>query len=200
MIDETYVAKPGRLSDRDITYLCVGENPMISPFLAKQVGRPSAGLSSAGYDFRLAPTFLRQKYTTVVDAPIDPLNSEHQKNTWFEEEAKDGVIVIKPLECLLTATMETINMPDDVVAEVLGKSTYARCGLLVNATPLEPEWKGVITLELHNCSPIYPIVLHVGQGIAQGIFSRMANPPARTYSNRETSATYQNQTGVTTSR
>jgi len=207
MIDnKEYRAKPGRLSDIDIAFLCKGENPMISPFSETQQGKPSFGLSSAGYDFTLGAKYYRQTdHVMYLDREeefweIDPLNKEHQEAAWRACEAENDVIFINPLECLLTETVEKINMPDDVVAEVLGKSTYARCGLLVNATPLEPGWRGVITLELHNCSPIYPIMLRVGQGISQGIFTRMANPPARTYGTRETAPKYQDQQGVTLSK
>ena len=201
MIDETYKPQSGRLSDRDITYLCVGDNPMISPFSAKQSGKPSFGLSSAGFDFRLGNTYYRQKeYTGEYFRVIDPLSEEDQSFSWIKEEAKDGEIIIYPGECLLTATMETIDMPDDIVATVLGKSTYARNNIIVNATPLEPGWRGVVTLELHNCSNEFPVKLRVGHGIAQVTFERMANPPARTYSNREVDGKYQDQVGVTVSK
>jgi len=196
----------GRLSDIDIKELCVGDKPMISPFLDVQKGKPSAGLSSCGYDFRLGAKYYRQTdHIMYLDSgeefwEIDPLNKEHQEASWEACEAEGEFIIIGPLECLLTETMEKINMPNDVVAEVLGKSTYARNNIIVNSTPLEPEWRGIVTLELHNSSPIYPVKLRVGQGIAQAIFSRMANPPARTYSNRETPATYQDQLGAALSR
>jgi len=201
MIDETYIAKPGRLSDRDITYLCVGENPMISPFSAKQAGKPSFGLSSSGYDFRLGAIYYRQKeYTGEYYRTIDPLSKEDQSFAWERYEAENNEIIIYAGECILTETMETINMPDDVVSTVLGKSTYARNNIIVNATPLESGWRGIVTLELHNCSNEFPVKLRVGQGIAQAIFDRMANPPARTYSNREVDGKYQDQVGVTTSK
>ena len=199
MIDETYIAKPGRLSDRDITYLCVGDNPMISPFSAKQAGKPSFGLSSCGYDLRLGKTYYVQNedFGNVI---VDPLSKQDQYNVWTKRESIGDEIIIGPGECLLTETIEEINMPDDVVAVVLGKSTMARNNILLNTTPLEPGWKGIVTLEIHNTSHVNSVKLRVGQGIAQALFERMANPPTRTYSNRETSATYQNQTGVTTSR
>jgi len=200
-MNNEYTVKSGHLSDVDIAFLCKGENPMISPFSETQQGKPSYGLSTSGFDFRLGGTFYRQKeYTGEYYRVIDPLSEEDQSFSWVKEEAKDGEIIIYPGECLLTETMETINMPDDVVATVLGKSTYARNNIIVNATPLESGWRGIVTLELHNCSNEFPVKLRVGQGIAQAIFNRMANPPARTYSNRESGGVYQDQKGATTSR
>ena len=199
MIIKNYKPQAGRLSDVDITWLCFGDKPMIAPFAAKQAGKPSYGLSSAGYDFRLGNTYYIQKDGCFVRV-IDPLSKADQEFSWIKKEAENDEIVIYPGECILTETMETIDMPDDVVAMVLGKSTYARNNIIVNATPLEPGWRGIVTLELHNCSDEFSVKLRVGQGIAQVVFDRMANPPKRTYSNRETSATYQDQLGVTLSR
>jgi len=200
MIDNgEYKVKPGHLSDIDIAFLCKGENPMISPFSATQQGKPSYGLSSSGYDFRLGKSYYIQKDGCFVRV-IDPLSKDDQEFSWVKKEAEDGEIIIYPGECILTETMETINMPDDVVATVLGKSTYARNNIIVNATPLESGWRGIVTLELHNCSNEFSVKLRVGQGIAQAIFNRMANPPARTYSNRESGGVYQDQKGATTSR
>lgn len=200
MIDESYVVKPGRLSDKDIYALCTGDSPMISPFVGEQKGKPSYGLSSAGVDFRLGPKYLAQIPATEFGFALDPLDGEHQELQWEEREAEDGIIVIPPLGCLLTETVERVDMPDDVVAIVLGKSTYARSGLLVNATPIENGFRGVITLELYNCNSTYSIVLRVGQGIAQMVFDKTANKPARGYDTREIPATYQHQQGVTPSK
>ncbi|MBE0635213.1 dCTP deaminase, partial [Candidatus Bipolaricaulota bacterium] len=96
---------------------------------------------------------------------------------------------------VLSESVEWFNMPDDVCAVCWGKSSYARCGLLVNVTPLEPGWKGILTIELANISP-YPIRLHVGQGIAQVVFFR-GRRPNRTYAEKESGGGYQNQAGVT---
>ena len=154
MLDIDYKPKPGLLADIDITYLCLGDTPMISPFVAKQVGNPSAGLSSAGYDLRLGAKYLTQNETICFDLPLDPLNPAHHEFQWDEYESKDGIILVPPLGCVLAETIESVNMPYDVTAIILGKSTYARCNLLVNATPIENGFRGIITLELHNCSPI----------------------------------------------
>ena len=200
MIDENYKPVAGRLSDIDITWLCVGDKPMISPFVARQAGDISFGLSVSGYDFRLAANYLIQDEIIRFDGPVDPLNKEHQELQWIKKEAKDGIIVIRPLECILASTIETVDMPKDITAIVLGKSTMARNNVLANMTPLESGWKGRITIELHNCSPIYPVMLRVGQGIIQAVFDRMPNPPSRTYEGREVDGKYQGQVGPTTSR
>ena len=204
MLDETYKPKPGRLSDRDIMYLCIGDKPMISPFLAKQVGKPSAGLSSSGYDLRLGAKFLRKRdYGGSTARPYQVMDVKDPDigGMWYEDKPdQNNIIMLRPLESILTETVETIDMPDDVQALVFGKSSYARANVLVNATPLEPGWRGIVTLEIHNCDPNAAVLLYVGQGIAQAVFSRMANPPARTYSNRESGGAYQDQSGVTTSK
>ena len=136
MIDETYVAKPGRLSDRDIAYLCVRDNPMISPFLGSQAGKPSFGLSSSGYDLRLSDEYMVQdNYGDDAGTIIDPLDS--RTNHWVKKNAVNGEIILGPGECILASTVEYINIPDDVQATVLGKSSLARNNVLVNATPLE---------------------------------------------------------------
>jgi len=199
MITKNYKPQAGRLSDVDIAWLCHCDKPMIDQFIEIQAGKPSYGLSSSGYDFRLGKTYYIQKDGCFVRV-IDPLSKADQEFSWIKKEAENDEIVIYPGECILTETMETIDMPDDVVAMVLGKSTYARNNIIVNATPLEPGWRGIVTLELHNCSDEFSVKLRVGQGIAQVVFDRMANPPKRIYSNRETSATYQDQLGVTLSR
>lgn len=138
MIDENYKMMPGRLSDKDITYLCMGDKPMISPFLTKQVGKPSAGLSSAGYDFKLSEEYMVQSNYGKCEegCVIDPLAPS--TNKWESRIAKGGEIVIGPGECILASTMEHVDIPHDIQATVLGKSTMARNNVLLNTTPLEP--------------------------------------------------------------
>ena len=189
----------GRLSDIDIKELCVGDRPMISPFSETQQGKPSFGLSSCGYDFKLGKNYYIQN-EEAGNIIVDPLSREDQELAWIKMEVLGYEIILEPGECILTETEEWIDMPDDVVAIILGKSTLARNNVLINATPLEPGWKGIVTLEIHNTSNVNSVRLHVGQGIAQCLFERMANPPARTYSNRETPATYQDQLGAALSR
>jgi dCTP deaminase len=190
-----YQARPGRLSDLDIAYLCVGENPMISPFSIKQLGKPSHGLSSSGYDLRLGKRFLRE---SAIYRPVEPLCAEDQDSVWHECFAEDFIEIL-PGECILTETVEYIDMPSDIVAFILGKSTYARNCIHVNATPVEPQWKGIITLEINNMSLKNSVYLYVGQGIAQMCFERIANPPIRGYDERESGGGYQDQRKVTTS-
>ena len=183
----------GILNDREIQALCNTDTPMIDPFIPRQKGKPSYGLGSFGYDIRLGEKFL------VADEEIsvflDPV--AFPDYAFLEESAKE-TIEIPPHTQVLAESVETFHMPDDVFGLCFGKSTYARCGLLVNATPLEAGWKGVLTLELANLSS-FPIRLHIGQGIAQIVFFR-GERPRRTYAEKEAGGVYQGQTGVTLPR
>ncbi len=181
------------LSDREIAALCQGERPMITPFLPRQEGKPSYGLSSFGYDIRLGRKFLVP--LGGVNAVLDPVNFPR---ALFREIEVDGTFELAPHSQVLAESVETFWMPDDVLGVCWGKSSYARCGLLVNVTPLEPRWRGRLTLELANLSPL-PIRLHVGQGIAQVVFFR-GKRPARGYDEKEAGGLYQDQPGVTLPR
>lgn len=183
----------GILSDREIRALCNGEVPMLSPFVATQEGRPSYGLGSYGYDLRLGNRFLAP--LGGVNVVLDPVDFPHSH---FRQIEVDGVFELSPNSQVLAESVEHFAMPDDVCGVCWGKSSYARCGLLVNVTPLEPGWRGVLTIELANVSPL-PIRLHVGQGIAQVVFFRGARPD-RTYGEKEAGGGYQDQTGVTLPR
>lgn len=176
------------LVDREIRELCQREPPLITPFLEGSQIRPSAGLSSCGYDLRLGRIFLVP--VGGVHYVVDPLSFDKRM---FLLHVEEETFELAPHSVVLAETVEWLNMPEDVVGVVLGKSTYARCGLLVNATPAEPGWRGRLTLELANLSP-YPIRLYVGRGIAQILFFRIPRPE-RTYSDR--SGLYQDQQGVT---
>jgi len=178
----------GLLADYQITALC--KAGMLTPYIEDQRGKPSYGLGSAGYDLRLGKTFLvHQAHKTGT---LDPLENNE---ALFKKVEADDVFYLQPHTQVLAETYETFNMPNDVTGQVIGKSSYARLGLLVNCTPVEPGWKGVLTLELANLSPL-PIALHVGQGIAQALFFRSSRP-MRTYAEKETNGGYQNQLGVT---
>lgn len=181
------------LSDREITALCQGGCPMIKPFIPRQEGKPSYGLGSFGYDLRLGKKFLVP--LGGVNAVLDPVDFPREH---FRQIEAEGVFELAPHSMVLAESMETFHMPDDVFGVCYGKSSYARCGLLVNVTPLEPSWRGVLTLELNNLSPL-PIRLHVGQGIAQVVFFRGPRP-ARTYGEKEAGGIYQDQEGVTLPR
>jgi len=199
MIDETYKPMPGRLSDRDIAYLCIGDKPMIEPFVSTQAGRPSFGLSSAGYDFRLSDEYMVQdNYGKGPGTVIDPLDGT--THHWVQKKATNGEIVLRPEECILASTVEYVRFPDDIQGIVLGKSSLARNNVLVNATPIESGFEGTVTLEITNCDPINSVKLYVDQGVSQCIFDRMANPPDKTYANRAVGGAYQGQRGPTPSR
>jgi dCTP deaminase len=180
----------GVLSDREITELCRVDVPMLDPFVPDQRGKPSYGLGSYGYDLRLGRRFLVP--LGGVNKVLDPLcfPQEH-----FREVIAETTFELLPHSQVLSESVEWFNMPDDVCAVCWGKSSYARCGLLVNVTPLEPGWKGILTIELANVSPL-PIRMHVGQGIAQVVFFR-GRRPQRTYAEKESGGEYQNQAGVT---
>lgn len=179
------------LNDEQIKELCEAVDPMITPFEPTSRGKPSWGLGSFGYDMRLGP-----HYMTQVDYPtlgvMDPLKDNSR---FWEGDVQYEKITIKPHSIILTETVETFNMPEHVTGVVWGKSTYARLGILVNVTPLEAGWRGKLTIEIANLG-CAPVVLHVGQGIAQVVFFR-GHLPTRTYANRESGGIYQNQTGVT---
>lgn len=192
------------LNDTEITALCTGDAPMIAPFAegAKRPGVISYGVTSFGYDMRVADewleTFRRGSYT------VDPKQPQHVNiythdahetqpfaTYWSQTTAK--VKVIHPGGFILCRSVETFAIPDDVVGIVVGKSTYARCGLIVNCTPMEPGWTGQLTIELHNASQ-HAIKVYANEGIAQVMFHR-GERPAVTYADK--GGKYQGQTGVT---
>ena len=179
----------GILNDQEIRALCE-EGGMISPFVPQQAGKPSYGLGSFGYDMRLGSKFLVP--IGGINAVLDPI--AFPRGHFREIEAKD-TLEVAPGSQVLAESVETFHIPDDVAGVCWGKSSYARCGLLVNVTPLEPGWKGVLTIELANLSPL-PIRLHVRQGIAQVVFFR-GKRPERTYAEKEAGGVYQDQLGVT---
>ncbi len=181
------------LNDLEIEELCVTENPMISPFVdrpTREVGGNrviSFGLSTCGYDIRLANTFTIP--TTLRD--LDPLKPNDMQ--WVSNPNWEGGFSILGNSFVLAHSLEEFDMPEDVCAQCLGKSTYARNGIFVNVTPLEPGWKGVLTIEIANLGP-NPVIVHPGQGIAQLQFFKIAKP--RT-SYAAKGGKYQGQTGVT---
>ncbi|MFO8034352.1 MAG: dCTP deaminase [Candidatus Bipolaricaulota bacterium] len=177
------------LSDQEIAALCQGECPMLDPFSDRQEGKPSWGLGSFGYDLRLGKKFLVP--LGGVNAVLDPVDFPRGH---FREVEEDRIFELAPSSQVLAESVETFHMPADVMGVCWGKSSYARCGLLVNVTPIEPGWNGRLTLELANLSPL-PIRMHVGQGIAQVAFFRGARP-GRTYAEKESGGGYQDQPGV----
>jgi dCTP deaminase len=186
------------LNDREITRLA--EAGMIAPF-AEGVARPgviSYGVTSFGYDMRVADEFVRFNGN---NSNVDPKNT-----SWYfmaldfadGDEAEPGVefYMINAGEFVLCHSVETFDIPEDVVGIVVGKSTYARCGLIVNCTPMEPGWTGQLTIELHNASR-HAIKVYANEGIAQVMFFR-GERPAITYADKR--GKYQGQSGVTLPR
>jgi dCTP deaminase len=180
------------LNDKQIRELCQDENGMLWPFEGIQKGKPSYGLGSFGYDLRLGSNFLIPTGTPQL---LDPLN--RKDGQFFPAEYKD-FYDLPPHSFVLAESVERFNMPADVCALVDGKSTFARLGIIVNCTAVEPEWKGILTVEIANVGHS-PVRLHVGQGIAQAIFFR-GERPDRTYIEKEAGGAYQNQAGVTAAR
>lgn len=166
------------------------ENGMITPFVEKQNSKDviSYGLSSYGYDCRVSDEFMI--FTNVDNAIVDPKN--FSENSFVER--KTDVCVIPPNSFALARTVETFRVPRDVLVICLGKSTYARCGLIVNVTPLEPEWEGQVTLEISNTTPL-PAKVYANEGVAQFLFFKGDRPCETSYADR--SGKYMGQQGVT---
>ena len=138
---------------------------MIDPFIEKQVrqGVISYGLSSYGYDIRVSDEF--KIFTNVHSAIVDPKHFNPQSFIDY----KGDICVIPPNSFVLAQTIEYFRIPRDVLTVCVGKSTYARCGLIVNVTPFEPEWEGFVTLEISNTTPL-PARVYANEGIAQVLF------------------------------
>ena len=167
---------------------------MIEPFAEKQNREVdgqkiiSYGLSSYGYDARCSDEFMI--ITNVDNAIVDPKDFSNKSFV----ERKTDVCVIPPNSFVLTRTIEYFRIPKDVLVICLGKSTYARCGLIVNVTPLEPGWEGHVTLEISNTTPL-PAKVYANEGVAQFLFFKGSSPCEVTYADR--SGKYMAQRGVT---
>ncbi|QJE73398.1 dCTP deaminase [Aerophototrophica crusticola] len=166
---------------------------MIEPFTEaqKREGVISYGLSSYGYDARVADEF--KIFTNVDNAVVDPKRFDE---TSFVDRKTD-VCVIPPNSFALARTVEYFRIPRDVLVVCLGKSTYARCGLIVNVTPLEPEWEGHVTLEISNTTPL-PAKVYANEGLCQFLFFQGATPCEVSYADR--AGKYMGQKGVTLPR
>ncbi|MGQ9477177.1 MAG: dCTP deaminase [Candidatus Bipolaricaulia bacterium] len=156
------------------------ERGMISPFVPEQVreGVISYGLSSYGYDIRVADEF--KVFNPANAKIIDPKRFDPRSLLDFKGES----CIIPANSFALARSVEYLRIPRDVLAICLGKSTLARCGIIVNITPLEPEWEGYITIEISNTSPI-PARIYSGEGIAQVIFLRAEEPCLVSYADRQ---------------
>ncbi len=166
------------------------EQRMIEPFVdgQKREGVISYGLSSYGYDARVASEF--RIFTNVDSAIVDP--KEFSMNSFVERDTE--VCIIPPNSFALARTVEYFRIPRDVLVICLGKSTYARCGIIVNVTPLEPGWEGHVTLEFSNTTPL-PAKIYANEGAAQFLFLQGNEPCETSYADR--AGKYMGQKGVT---
>jgi dCTP deaminase len=165
------------------------EHGMIDPFVEtqKREGVISFGLSSYGYDARVANEF--KVFTNVDSAIVDPKHFSPQS---FVDRQAD-VCVIPPNSFALAHTIEYFRIPRDVLVICLGKSTYARCGIIVNVTPLEPEWEGQVTIEISNTTPL-PAKIYAFEGICQFLFIQGNEPCETSYADK--AGKYMRQRGV----
>ena len=179
-------------SDRWIRHMAETQR-MIEPFEARQVRETAAGpvvswgTSSYGYDIRCSNEF--KIFTNINSAVVDPKNFDANS---FVNITSD-VCIIPPNSFALARTVEYFRIPRNVLTICLGKSTYARCGIIVNVTPFEPEWEGFVTLEFSNTTPL-PAKIYANEGIAQVIFFESDEPCEVSYKDRN--GKYQGQTGV----
>ena len=171
------------------------EEGMIEPFERNQVRTNKAGqkgvsygLSSYGYDVRISNEF--KVFTNVYNSIVDPKN--------FTEDSFVDIIgdecIIPPNSFALARTVEYFRIPRNILTVCLGKSTYARCGIIVNVTPFEPEWEGHVTIEISNTTPL-PAKVYANEGIAQVLFFEAAHACATSYADRQ--GKYQGQRGIT---
>ncbi len=160
----------GVMSDNWIENMSTGNKNMIDPFISKQTNKDaygkkimSYGLSSYGYDARLAPEF--KIFTNTYSSLIDP--KDFCLKSFVSHKGEECII---PPNCFVLArTLEYFRIPKNVLVLCIGKSTYARCGVIVNVTPIEPEWEGYVTLELSNTTPL-PVKIYANEGVCQFIF------------------------------
>jgi dCTP deaminase len=180
------------MSDRWITRMAA-EHGMIEPFEGRQVrqGVISYGVSSYGYDMRVAREF--RIFTNVLNSIVDPKNFESSCFVEFEGD----VCIVPPNSFALARSVEYFRIPRNVLTVTVGKSTYARCGIITNVTPFEPEWEGYVTLEISNTTPL-PAKIYANEGIAQVLFFEGREEPEVSYADKK--GKYQAQHGVTLPR
>lgn len=190
------------LTDKTIRELCLGPCRMVEPF-SETVGEGgviSYGLCSAGYDLRLAPeVFLfKSSYGEILD-PKKFKDKDYVRRVFEELDTGDGTVVVPPNSYVLARSFEYLRIPRHLKARCTGKSTYARVGVLVNTTPLEPGWHGHLTVEIGNVTPC-PVRLYVGEGVCQVEFEELGGLPEYDYTQKSGGGKYQGQTGVTPAR
>ena len=163
---------------------------MINPFEDNQVrdNKISYGLSSYGYDARVSNEF--KIFTNINSEVVDPKN--FKQSNFISKKVSE--CIIPPNSFVLASTVEYFKIPNDIMVICLGKSTYARCGIIVNVTPLEPGWEGYVTLEFSNTTPL-PAKVYANEGAAQFIFLKGNEKPEVTYADRD--GKYMKQKGVT---
>jgi dCTP deaminase len=169
------------------------EHGMIEPFESSQVrtGVISYGVSSYGYDVRVGDEF--KVFTNVYNTVVDP--KAFDPKSFVDIQA--DICIIPPNSFALASTIEYFRIPRDVLTVCLGKSTYARCGIIVNVTPFEPEWEGHVTIEISNTTPL-PAKIYANEGIAQVLFFEGNEGPEVSYKDKK--GKYQAQVGVTLPR
>lgn len=175
-------------SDRWIRRMAM-EHDMINPFQDRQVreGVISYGVSSYGYDLRVADEF--KIFTNVNSAVVDPKNFDQRSFI----DVKGSSVLIPPNSFALARSVEYFKIPRDVLTVCVGKSTYARCGIIVNVTPFEPEWEGFVTLEISNSTPL-PAKIYSNEGLCQILFFQGDEPPEVSY--KDKAGKYQRQSGI----
>src|SRR4026209_1621997 len=177
------------------------EHQMIDPFTDKQVREPAAqgrkaisyGVSSYGYDMRVAPEF--KIFTNALSAVVDPKHFDEKSFVEF----KGDVCIVPPNSFALARSIEYFRIPRNVLTICVGKSTYARCGIITNVTPFEPEWEGYVTLEISNTTPL-PAKIYANEGIAQVLFFTADEGDVCAVSYADKRGKYQAQRGVTLPR
>lgn len=174
------------------------EHGMIEPFEENQVRysedgtrRISYGVSSYGYDLRVSDQF--KVFTNVHNTVVDPKQFDEKSFVDIETD----VCIIPPNSFALARSVEYFRIPRSVLTVCLGKSTYARCGIIVNVTPFEPEWEGQVTLEISNTTPL-PARIYANEGLAQVLFFEAAEPCETSYADRK--GKYMGQKGITIPR
>jgi dCTP deaminase len=171
----------------------VKEHKMIEPFQEEQVkdGSVSYGVSSYGYDVRIADEF--KIFTNINTTVVDPKNFDPKSFQDF----KGDVCIIPPNSFALGRSVEYFRIPRNVITMCVGKSTYARCGIITNVTPFEPEWEGFVTMEISNTTPL-PAKIYANEGIAQVLFFESDEDCQVSYADKK--GKYQSQTGITLPR
>jgi len=175
-------------SDRWIRKMALEEG-MISPFNEKQMreGVISYGVSSYGYDLRVADEF--KIFTNVNSTIVDPKHFDERSFVTIQAES----CLVPPNSFALARSVEYFKIPRDVLTICVGKSTYARCGIIVNVTPFEPEWEGFVTLEISNTTPL-PAKVYSNEGLCQILFFQSDEPCEVSYKDKQ--GKYQGQKGI----